>query len=363
MSSIKKRDDGRWRARYRDDAGKEHARHFTRKADGQRWLDEVTASVMTGNYVDPRAGRVTFGEYAAAWQASQVHRRNTAAAVDSALRVHALPRFGDRAIASVRPSEVQAWVNDLTKRLAPATVRVTYQHLRSVFRAAELDRIIARTPCERVVLPKTQPHRVRPLATEVVLGAAEGMPPRWRAIVTLMAGTGLRPGEAAGLTLPQLTMLRRQLHVDRQLLLTRPPTFGPPKTASSDRVVPFGRVVAHDLAAHMAAYPVGVDELLFTNPFGEPVNRDQLAKAFKAAALAAGGPPTARLHDLRHYYASLLIRHGESVKVVQERLGHSSAKETLDTYSHLWPDSEDRTRAAVDNVLGSADVEPRQDHA
>jgi site-specific recombinase XerD len=53
----------------------------------------------------------------------------------------------------------------------------------------------------------------------------------------------------------------------------------------------------------------------------------------------------------RHYYASLLIRHGESVKVVQARLGHASASETLDTYSHLWPDSEDRTRRAVDEVL------------
>ncbi len=55
--------------------------------------------------------------------------------------------------------------------------------------------------------------------------------------------------------------------------------------------------------------------------------------------------------------ASLLIRHGESVKVVQERLGHASAAETLDTYSHLWPaDSEERTRAAVDAVLGGSRV-------
>lgn len=47
----------------------------------------------------------------------------------------------------------------------------------------------------------------------------------------------------------------------------------------------------------------------------------------------------------------LLIRHGESVKVVQSRLGHASAKETLDTHGHLWPDSDDRTRHAVDLVL------------
>ena len=60
------------------------------------------------------------------------------------------------------------------------------------------------------------------------------------------------------------------------------------------------------------------------------------------------------MHALRHYYASLLIRYGESVKTVQARLGHASAAETLDTYSHLWPDSDDRTRAAVDSVLGQS---------
>lgn len=56
-------------------------------------------------------------------------------------------------------------------------------------------------------------------------------------------------------------------------------------------------------------------------------------------------------HELRHYYASLLIRYGESIKTVQARLGHKSAEETLNTYSHLWPDSDDRSRDAVDAAL------------
>ena len=68
---------------------------------------------------------------------------------------------------------------------------------------------------------------------------------------------------------------------------------------------------------------------------------------------ATGLPPRTGSHALRHYYASLLIRHSESVKTVQARLGHASASETLDTYSHLWPDSDDRTREAVDAVLGN----------
>lgn len=355
MASIKKRPDGKWRARYRDADGREHARHFARKLDAQRWLDEVTASVLTGQYVDPRAGRVTFKAYAEQWQKLQVHRSNTAAAVDSALRVHAIPRFGSRPISSIRPSEVQQWVTDMTSAgLAPSTVAVTYQHLRSVFRAAEADRVIARTPCERISLPERHKAQVVPLPTDVVLAAAAAMPPRWSAMITLMAGTGLRPGEAAGVTLDQIDFLRRTLRVDRQLLLTRPHSFGPPKTKASVRTVPLPQVVVDALAAHLRDYPAGEHGLLFTSPTSKVPNRDDMARTFKAAAAGAGAPAGTRLHDLRHYYASLLIRHGESVKVVQARLGHASSRETLDTYSHMWPDSEDMTRAAVDEVLGAA---------
>jgi hypothetical protein len=57
MASIAKRANGRWRARYRDPSGREHARHFDRKIDAQRWLDETTADLLTGRYADPRAGR------------------------------------------------------------------------------------------------------------------------------------------------------------------------------------------------------------------------------------------------------------------------------------------------------------------
>jgi len=71
------------------------------------------------------------------------------------------------------------------------------------------------------------------------------------------------------------------------------------------------------------------------------------------AGKQSGLPSWATFHDLRHFYASLLIAKGCSVKVVQSRLGHQSAMETLDTCGHLWPDSDDETRAAVDHVLGA----------
>ncbi|HET6752612.1 MAG TPA: tyrosine-type recombinase/integrase [Jiangellaceae bacterium] len=352
MASIQKRPDGRWRARFRGPDGRERARHFARRTDAQRWLDEQATSTLTGLWVDPKAGKVTFAEYARAWQAAQVHRRNTALAVDSALRVHALPVFGDRPISSIRRSEVQAFVKALGERLAPSTVATVYQHVRSVFRAAGVDRVIASSPCQRIALPRREREQVVPLPTDTVIAIAAGMPERLAAMVTLMAGTGLRPGEAAGVTADRVDFLRRTIRVDRQLLETRPPSFGPPKTQASYRTVPLPQVVVDVLAAHMASFPPGEHGLIFCQRDGRALNRNKVGLAFNKAAASA--PTGTRLHSLRHYYASLLIRHGESVKVVQARLGHASASETLDTYSHLWPDSEDMTRAAVDDVLGSA---------
>jgi integrase len=88
--------------------------------------------------------------------------------------------------------------------------------------------------------------------------------------------------------------------------------------------------------------------------FAGPWNLDRdIRKARELIGLADGF----RFHDLRHFYASLLIASGADVKVVQYRLRHASAKTTLDTYSHLWPDSDESTRTAVEQVLSQRLVE------
>jgi integrase len=64
-----------------------------------------------------------------------------------------------------------------------------------------------------------------------------------------------------------------------------------------------------------------------------------------------GLPETFSFHDLRHYLASLLIASGADIKTVQARLRHESAKTTLDTYGHLWPDADESTRTAIAAVI------------
>jgi len=361
MASITKRPDGRWRARYRDQAGKEHAKHFDRKVDGQRWLDEVTAAVVTGQYVDPKAGRRTFRAYAEAWAVSQPHRDSTRVKVESALRIHICPFLGERPIADLRHSEIQAWVTGRSAAgLGPGTVRVIYSYVAAIMRAAVDDRVIPSTPCSRITLVKTQPKRIEPMSTETVTSLAKTVPTRYSALIVLAAGTGMRQGECWGLTVDRINFLGRTLTVDRQLVTLpgRPPTLTSPKTAASNRTIPLPQVVVDALAAHLAAFPASGEGYLFTTATGAPLVRGTFSRmVWQPAARAVGLRTGATFHSLRHYYASLLIRHGESVKTVQARLGHASAVETLNVYSHLWPDSEDRTRDAVDLVLGV------QDHA
>jgi hypothetical protein len=108
MASIARRPDGTYRPRYRDADGKEHARHFKRKTDAQRWLDEVTATLVTGMYVDPKAGRVTLSAFYAAWSTRQVWAPGTELAMSLAVR---RASFTDVELRLLRRSHVESWAS------------------------------------------------------------------------------------------------------------------------------------------------------------------------------------------------------------------------------------------------------------
>ena len=165
-----------------------------------------------------RAGRIPFRQYAASWQASQVHRPTTATLVDSQLRNHVLPYFGDRPLASIRPSDVQAWVKGRSVVLSPNAVKVAYRFVSAIFRSAVRDRIIAASPCERIKLPRIDRAPLVPLETDAVFRLAAALPTRYRATVVVAAGAGLRQGEVFGLQVRHVDFLARIVRVEQQLI-------------------------------------------------------------------------------------------------------------------------------------------------
>ena len=165
MASIQKRGN-RWFARYRDDTGREHGQRFDRKGDAQRWLDEQTAAMITGQYCDPKAGRVTFRPYAEQWRITMVHGPSTRNLVERTLRRHVYPALGGLPMGSIRTTTVQVLVTELSGRLAASTLKLAYGYMVAVFRAAVRDKVLATSPCEACdcrhrAASRSRSHRLR----------------------------------------------------------------------------------------------------------------------------------------------------------------------------------------------------------
>ena len=402
MASVEK-DPSRRRTpylvRWRDESGRQRKRGFRRKIDADRFRAEVEHQLHSGTYVDHNAGRQTFREYAERWRKAQPHRPNTALNTRSRLERHVYPVLGHRPLVAIRNSELQAFVTGLN--LAPSSVRPVWSTVSAIMRAAVRDRLIGHNPCDGVRLPDLAGGKVVPLTRDQVDALVAAMPERYRALVVMDAGTGLRQGEAFGVVVhdddgPVVDLSRRTLRVARQL---QPRTSGGGvvvcrlKNRASYRTVPLGQVVVDALDRHMEAYPpveVEIDDesdpnrpvrrkvlLVFTDSRGNPLSRDTFnARVWRPACRRAATALRERseresdaevadslrrqadamadvtMHDLRHFYASALIRAGLNPKVVAERLGHANAAMTLNVYAHLWPDDEDRSRQAIDVALG-----------
>ena len=357
MASIDKRPNGTWRARWREyPNGPQKTRTFDRKVDAQRFLDKVSGDLLRGEYIDPTNARMVFQDYAEEWRRAQVHRRSTAEQCEIYLRKHAYPVLGQRPIGAIRRSEIQGWVKGLSSQLAPRSVEVAYRWAATVFRSAVADRLIPASPCIRIALPATDDGEIVPLSVEHVHAMATAILPRYRATVVLAAGAGLRQGEVFGLSVDRIDFLRKTIRVDRQLVgVVRggAPILGPPKTKAGFRTVPVPSSVIDELSEHIRVFGTGPEDLLFTSTLERPLRRQTYNESWHRARELTDVPSWATFHDLRHFYASMLIQHGCSVKAVQKRLGHQSAIETLDTYGHLWPDSDDETRDAVESILGA----------
>ncbi|MGW2620354.1 tyrosine-type recombinase/integrase [Streptomyces sp. NPDC001500] len=369
----------RWQVRYRDVNGEQRKENFEKKTAADARASAVETDLNRGEFIDRAAGRETFRSHAEEWRTSAIHRERTEGRVERTLRLHLYPTFGSRGIASIKRSEVQAWVKSQASRYEPSTVGSHFEVLATVMRMAVIDGVIRVNPCEGVKLPEKRSNLVipHPLAVQALIEAA---PARYRALVRLAASSGLRQGELFGLE-GGLDFLRRKVEVSQQLVTPDKGAqyLGPLKTPESYREVPLAPSAVTGVSLHMAEFPPVASEILdrtdpldpktrpvlliFTDEQGRPIRRSTWSRIWKAmredanaALLKAGSdvrvPVKLTLHGLRDFYASCLIAKNANVKVVQVRLGHSKPSVTLDKYTGLWPTGEDTTADAIESVLG-----------
>jgi integrase len=363
----------RYRARYVGPDGTEKSKSFPdgQKRLAEKWLSGIEADMARGQYIDPRAGRLTVRQHAERWLASLTMDPSTFVSTETRIRLHVLPYLGSRSLDSLRPIHIREWLRKLEDGgLAPAYQRVIFANLSAMLAAAVDDRLIPHNPCRSssVKAPKPEPRRIVPWGPDRVLAVRSALPERYRAMVDLAGGCGMRQGEVLGLAIDDVDFVEGVVHIVRQVkLIATKQVFALPKGGKA-RTVPLPESVARALEAHIAQHPPfavtlpwrSVDgspitsALLFPNAEGRAVNRFVFNDKAWRPALDKAGIPRGRengMHALRHFYASVLLDAGESIKALSEYLGHHDPGFTLRTYTHLMPSSEKRTREAVNRAF------------
>lgn len=372
-------------------------RSFVALQDAKTWLSQAQTDVRRGEFVDPRDGAISVKDYIeTCWWPTKSGDPSTLERIEQRVRRHILPHLGSLPLNGVGAEALRGWMKRLEKDLGPTSIRMVWATLSSVLQAAVEDRRIARDPClsNTVRPPAAAPGRVEAWPQERVLAVRVALPDRYRILLEIGAGLGLRQGEAFGLSVEDVDFADEVVHVRRQVKMVRTKLcFAFPK-GRKVRDVPLPSSVACALRRHMEHLaPTSVTlpwedprppetpvearqrrprtySLLTTGRERTAVNRNYfnsfvwkpaLAEAGVIAPLEKGAGEGARVwepsrehgyHALRHFYASEQLEAGESVVSLAQWLGHSDPGFTLRKYAHFLPRAGARGRGAIDEVFG-----------
>ena len=347
---------------FRSLAGKEIARHFDKKSAAQRWLDEVTASLVTSTYVEPKHGKISVGDWADRWLASKANlAASTRDRYTGIVETHVRPSWCNVRLADVTHDAIQAWVSELSSAAQPGTVVKVHRVMSMILAYAVRSKRLAANPADGVTLPKVSPAEKRYLSAGQVASLADAASPVWsvetrrptgpgRLVIFTLAYCGLRWGELAALKVYRLDLLRRRLHVAENVVEVDGGRLDWKLPKDHERRwVPLPRFLADELAEHVAGK--APDDLVFTTRHGAVLRVGSARRSwFNAAVDLADVPAGFHPHELRHTAASLAVSAGANVKAVQRMLGHAKASMTLDVYADLFDDDLEAVADRLDEI-------------
>jgi integrase len=356
-----------WQARWRDPDGRQRKKTLRTKVEAEKFLAAMRTDMAHGTYIDPRAGKVTVEAWAPLYLAGLAHLKvTTRERYAGIVRLHVLPRWGRRPLASIGHAEVVGWVSELSEQgLSADSVRYVHRVFSLMLDLAVRDGRIGRNPAARVTMPRVsrrEPVFLRPedLARLVAVAGPDGPALRFLAL------TGLRFGEFAALRVRHVDLERRRLTVAESVSEVGGRLVWSSTKSHKTRRVPIAASLVRDLTVRCSYREA--DELVFTAPQGGPLRINNWRPRVFDPACERAGLTGLTPHDLRHTAASLAVSAGANVKAVQRMLGHASAAMTLDVYAGLFADDLDDVAARLDLVVpdmcpeGPSDGTPAERH-
>lgn len=335
------------------------------KAEAQQRLRELITEAEGGLVLNTT--KTTVETYLLRWLDSHAHRvrKRTIYGYRNYVKRYMLPALGGTRLTQLEPAAIEhLYASMLKVGLSAMTVRHTHRMLKKALKQAVRWNLIPRNPTDMIDPPAVQRKEMLTLDSEqlrALLAHAQATSPMYGPAIYLAAHTGMRRGELVGLKWTDIDSANAIIAVSREIVIV--PGQGhlitPPKSAQGRRSIAIPPVVVAELKLHRAAQaehrlrvgPAWADEdWVFTRPDGRHLHADELTRVFKNLREDLELPPV-RLHDLRHTHATLMLKAGVHLKVVQERLGHSTVAITGDTYSHVTPGLQRSAAESFERVL------------
>jgi integrase len=336
---------------YRTPEGKQKWRSgFPNKASARTYLNEILLEINKGIYVEPKP--MTFAEFAESYLAGRHGiRGSTSAGYSSIIRRHLIPNFGKMKLRDIRLESVRRVVRELMPKVSTKTLRNCITLLR-VMLASEKDSsaikqgYIRFDPLQGLELPSLTSKEITVPTAEMIwklIDTAAEMKSIGHGMIYLGAFAGVRRGELLALCFEDVDWFQKELIVSKSLAKCRATDgvhkwtwkVGPPKSRTSKRRVALTNNVLQFLS-NLKQFSGKSEGLIFTNN-GKHIDPDRFDEDIFAPIRESARLDSVRFHDLRHFFASMLIAQGESPKYVSDQLGHASVQITFDIYGHLFP--------------------------
>lgn len=279
-----------------------------------------------------------------AWLASKTRvTPKTHAGYTTTVKLHLEP-LRELPVSKLTPSVLRDWIDDMDG--SPKTVRNAASILHSIMGRAVRDRLVQANPCDGIELPKVSEGERRYLTAAQVESLAQVS--ERPTLVNTLAYTGMRWGELAALQVADVDPKARRVYVRRSVTEVSGTLHWGEAKGRKVRRIPVSPFLADQL--RFAIKNKGPDELVFTAARGGVLRYRNARRWWDAAVDQADVPDGLTPHELRHTCASLAIRAGANIKVLQEMLGHESAALTLDRYGHLYDDDLDAIADALEGL-------------
>ncbi|MBD0381308.1 tyrosine-type recombinase/integrase [Paenibacillus sedimenti] len=323
-------------------------RGFTGKKEARAAEAEARVSWEKGNYIDPST--MLYGEYVKNWLANkQDISDQTRATNDGHLKNHIIPEIGQIPLQKVNVTHIEGMVKKLQEKgLAPGTVKKIYNLVQTSFKDAAIKELIVKNPFNLLAdgsKPRAKKASVDYWTVDEVREFLGGFEHRLKILFILAIYTGMRRGEILGLRWKDVDFDNGQIRIS-QILAFKGKIKDGAKTTAGNRSISIPPVVVAELKKHRtvviqekweAKDNYKDNDLVICGKDGRPVSWSNFHKFWIRRLEKAPNLRKIRFHDLRHTCASLLLSAGTHPKIVQELLGHSSIKVTLDLYSHMMP--------------------------